>query len=251
MQAGAGLERGAGLTLDENDAGSNAAAQLPRVQPLSSPTPECALWWCTLHADAAQLEACTNILSPAERARAARFGHPQLRDRYTIGRAALRKLLGQLLAVAPSDVPIVRGPRGRPQFDTDASLDFNVSHTGDAALIGCSRDARIGVDIERADRGINVAGIARKFLTAREREALPAQDADTARRSVLTLWTCKEAMSKATGDALTAPFAALDIDLRDGPRLRAGPGKYRPAAWSLHRADAPDGYIATVALWHP
>jgi 4'-phosphopantetheinyl transferase len=107
----------------------------------------------------------------------------------------------------------------------------------------------VGVDVELAARAINTDGLARRCLTAAERQGLSALDADAARRRVLRLWTCKEAMSKATGDALSAPFASIDVDLRDGPRLRGGPGKYRPGAWSLHPARVPDDYIATIALW--
>jgi phosphopantetheinyl transferase len=110
------------------------------------------------------------------------------------------------------------------------------------------RNLRIGVDIEREDRVINVAGIARKFLSAPERDALPASD-DDARLRVLRLWTCKEAMSKATGDALSAPFRALVVDVEPALRLAHGPPPYTPERWSLAGAAVTPGYLATVALW--
>jgi 4'-phosphopantetheinyl transferase len=172
-----------------------------------------------------------------------------LRDRYIVGRVALRHVLGMILDVAPADVRIVRGTRGRPHVKDAVGIDFNVSHTGDRALVGVSSDARIGVDVERRDRKINVGGIARKFLTTNERQALEALDIDARRVHVLTLWTCKEAMSKATGDALSAPFASIDVDLRQGPHLRAGPGKYAPSACTLHPAEVPADHVATIALW--
>ena len=56
-------------------------------------------------------------------------------------------------------------------------------------------------------------------------------------------------MSKATGDALSAPFAAISVDIAEGPRLERGSGKYAPEHWSLHRAGVPADYVATVALW--
>jgi 4'-phosphopantetheinyl transferase len=249
MEAGAGLEQGVSLSLDENRVAGNDVAQLASAAPLSSPVPSVRLWWCALHATSSQLRSCASALSAAEHARAARFGNSLLRDRYIIGRAALRTVLAEVLGVTAVSVGIVRGARGRPQLDADAPLDFNVSHTGDVALIGVSDHGRIGVDVERADRTINVAGIAAKFLTPAERQGLAALDSDAARGDVLRLWTCKEAMSKATGDALSAPFAAIDIDLRDGPVLRDGPGKYRPAAWALHAVAMPGDYLATIALW--
>jgi 4'-phosphopantetheinyl transferase len=247
------VEAGAGFpSLDENRFRGNAmAAETPPVVPLASPAPGVGLWWCVLEATASQLQACASVLSTAEHRRAARFGDERLRNRYVIGRAALRTILAGTLGLAPRDVQIVRGARGRPQLAGNTRLDFNVSHTGDVALLGLLNDARLGVDVEHTARSINVAGIARKFLSANERAALAALDADAARRTVLTLWTCKEAMSKATGDALSAPFALLDVELTSEPRLRDGPGAYRPARWSLHAAVVPDAYVATIAVWRP
>ena len=72
---------------------------------------------------------------------------------------------------------------------------------------------------------------------------------ETARRRVLELWTCKEAMSKATGDALAAPFGEIDVDVQAHRTLRSGPAPYEPAQWQLHPAAVPPDYFATVAVW--
>ena len=223
----------------------------PRVDPLPSPAPGTRLWWCTLDATGDAIARWTDVLSPAERVRASRFGMPLLHDRYVIGRTALRTVLANMLGLAPADIPIVRGSRGRPRLEGSEALDFNVSHTAGVAMIGVTDTGRIGVDVERGDRAINVSGIARKFLTERERNVVAAMEADAARRAVLTLWTCKEAMSKATGDALSAPFARIDVDVSQGRRVRGGPDRYRPERWTLHAADVPQDHIGTVALWRP
>ena len=251
-------------SLDENPRPGNSAphvldpvaagAAAADIAALPGPAPGVALWWCALDAPSPSPEALAALLSDAERARADRFGTAALRERYIVGRASLRRVLGATLGLAPADVPIVRGERGRPQLGEAASdgateLDFNISHSAGAAMIGIASDARIGVDIERRDRIVNVAGLARKFLTAAERAQLAGLDADAARCRVLELWTCKEAMSKATGDALSAPFAALTVDLAGGPRLCDGPAPYLPARWELRSAAAPEAFFATVALW--
>jgi 4'-phosphopantetheinyl transferase len=236
------------LSLDENRRAGNAGPAL-RIRALPPPAAGVAAWWCGLAAPRSAVEACIGWLSEGERARAARFGQARLRDRYVVGRASLRHVLGDTLGLPPASVPIVRGPRGRPRLDMDATLDFNVSHTGDVAVITIVRDARVGVDVERLDRVVNVAGIARKFLSPAERSVLARLDADAARRTLLALWTCKEAMSKATGEALSAPFASLEVDLADAPTLRAGTGVYVPQRWTLSRISVPPPYVATVALW--
>jgi len=122
---------------------------------------------------------------------------------------------------------IERGTRGRP-FAADANgLDFNVSHTEGVALIGMTVGVRIGVDVEHAARELNVEGIARKFMAPHEQRAL-STSSRRAPPALLRLWTCKEAMSKATGDALSAPFRRLEVETGARLRLADGPPPVRP-----------------------
>src|SRR5206468_875858 len=127
---------------------------------LPSPSDTVSLWWCALACSAGAAAAIAGWLSSDERTRMQRFGSDMLRTRYLVGRASLRWVLARTLGVTPRDVAIERGPRGRPRLAFAAGLDFNVSHTADVALIGLSRDARIGVDVEREDRAIHSAGLA-------------------------------------------------------------------------------------------
>src|ERR1700682_4342424 len=119
------------------------------------------LWWCSL-TPPREWRHLLARLSPGECLRMQRFGNATMRLRYLIGRATLRHLLGRTLGVAPADVALERGPRGRPQLGGQPTLDFNVAHTGDVVLIAVSREGRIGVDLERSDRAINSTGVARK-----------------------------------------------------------------------------------------
>jgi len=216
---------------------------------VTSPVPALSLWWCTLAPSAETRARPEQWLSDAERERMAHFGTEALRFRYATGRGTLRWLLAATLGVAPAEVRIERGARGRPQLAGDSALDFNVTHTGERALIGIGQGVRLGVDLERRDRVLNTTGVARKFMTVSERAALPA-DADAARRDLLRLWTCKEAMSKATGDALSAPFARIAVALEPSLRVAEGPPPYGPRDWTLHSIDADPEHFATVALWH-
>jgi phosphopantetheine--protein transferase-like protein len=208
---------------------------------LAAPAPGVGLWLCHLDRVSADVAALSASLSTQERARAERFGTALLRRHWIAGRATLRSLLGRALGLDPSAVRLRRGVRGRPELDGDYAVDFNVSHTGDTALIG--------IDVERGERRVNADGLARKFLTERERAEIAPLAADVRRQRFLRLWTCKEAMSKATGDALSAPFRHMDVTLDGGPRLVAGPAPYAPAAWQLVAAATPPDLIATLAIW--
>jgi len=207
------------------------------------------LWWCELDvgdSNALRMEA---LLAPTEHARAARFGNEMLRRRWIAGRGALRVVLGRVLDMPPERVEIQRGARGRPELaHTPLAPDFNVSHTGGAAVIGVARGVRIGIDVERGDRAVGADRLARKFLASGEQATFEGLADDERRLRFLRYWTCKEAMSKATGDGLIAPFANLHVDI-DPPRLLDGPPPYTRSSWSLYSAVAPSPYLVTLALW--
>jgi 4'-phosphopantetheinyl transferase len=227
----------------------NSAATLLAPIAISSPVDAVSLWFVALTVSNEEFARIAEWLSPAEHGRAARFRREYLRRRYIIGRASLRWALGRTLSIPPASVPIVRDERGRPRLDGIDGIDFNISHTDDVALIGIARGgARIGVDIERADREVNADGLARKFLTPAERSTLAPLSGDERCRRFVHYWTCKEALSKATGDALSAPFREIEIVLGESIALARGPTKYDPSRWRLLGADVPDGYLATLAL---
>jgi 4'-phosphopantetheinyl transferase len=98
---------------------------------------------------------------------------------------------------------------------------------------------------------VNADGLSRKFLSPPEQATLSPLPADERRRAFLRVWTCKEAMSKATGDALAAPLRHLEVSQSGGLSLVAGPAPYTPSDWSLHAVDMPGGFLATVAVWRP
>ncbi len=207
------------------------------------------LWWAQLATIPDEIARLAAWLAPAEHARAARFGRAELAQRYVAGRALLRWLLGRTLGLPPPAVPIVRGVRGRPQLAGASAIDFNISHTAGVALVGIARGQRIGVDVERVDRDVRADGLAAKFLTAVERATLAPLPESERRARFLRYWTCKEAMSKATGDGLAAPFRLLEVRLADTIELAAGPDPYRPAHWQLASVAVPAGYLGTLALW--
>jgi 4'-phosphopantetheinyl transferase len=233
--------------LDRAPAAGNAISLPPVAAPVD-------LWWLALDREDAEAAALADTLSTEEIARADRFGTELLRRRWIVGRATLRGLLGHALGVAPASVALVRGRRGRPQLAVP-TLDFNVSHTCGMALVGIAATPhagmRIGVDVEHGGRRVNADGLSRKFLSAREQSALAPLPPEARRQGFLRLWTCKEAMSKATGDALSAPFRHLEVSLSGGLALAAGPAPYAPADWALHAVAMPEGFLATVAVWHP
>jgi 4'-phosphopantetheinyl transferase len=250
--AGRGKRPPSATTTTEGDGATSILARA--IVAVPGPAPDIHCWWIDLAAAAHALALAPTWLSAAEHARAERFGPDALRRRWIAGRLALRHVLGAALDVAPAEVAIARGTRGRPFVD-GADIDFNVTNTGQVGLVAvCAapvRGARIGVDIERRDRPVDADRLGRRVLTGAERERLAVLDPDTRRRAFLRTWTCKEAMSKATGDGLSAPFRAIDVSVGETLVLVGGPFPYAPPAWSLSALDVPPDYVASLARHEP
>jgi phosphopantetheinyl transferase len=95
-----------------------------------------------------------DLLRADERARAERIVPARKRVLWARSRGVLRALLGRYLDRDPRDLRFELGPHGKPALAHDGAdegdLRFNLSHSGDLALVAVSAGREVGVDIERA-----------------------------------------------------------------------------------------------------
>jgi 4'-phosphopantetheinyl transferase len=180
------------------------------------------------------LSAAAVDLSAAERARADR-GVPVVRRRRILVRAALRRVLGNLLGLPAGDVPL-QADGDRPFLDGHA-LRFSCSASEGVALIAVSAHP-IGVDVQRHSDDEAAAAFDEGWLApAEERRiaALPEHDRPVA---VTRCWTQKEAVLKARGVGIRR----LPVDVVT-PVADAG----RMGSWWLAPVAVPAGHVATLA----
>jgi 4'-phosphopantetheinyl transferase len=205
-----------------------------------------------------------DLLDPAEAARAARFHHPRDERRFVVARGALRRLLATMEGLEPRTLRLVEGPFGKPALDPalGSELRFNLSHSGELALLAFARGIELGVDLEEERGDVDIEGVGEQVFSAAERTALAALDPAERRRTFFQLWARKEAVIKAEGTGFSEPSAAFTVTpLRmEAPRLLEH--LRRPSAvrrWSLCDLDAAPGYGAALAmeargvalhLWH-
>jgi len=114
------------------------------------------------------------------------------------------------------------------------------------------------VDVERLRSFDQTDGIAERYLCPAEQATLGATPNDAKTMLLLTYWTRKEALLKATGDGLSMPFDQLDVSgiagaLPRGLTIPDGSGVMRPlAVMDLKPAV---GYIGALAVegrgWQP
>lgn len=155
--------------------------------------------------------------SAAEHARAGRLVFADDRLRQLHSRGLLRLLLGASLGCPPGSLGFVSNAYGKPALaDAEAqaeTLHFNLSHCRDMLLIGLSRAAPVGVDVEHirplSDRD---ALIAHCFSHA-EQAWLARQPPASQLRDFFRLWTAKEAVLKGLGCGLAMPLERISIQL--------------------------------------
>ena len=171
------------------------------------------LWRIDLHG--APWPDTAAILDTSERDRAARFVFPRDRNRYLCAHYAVRVLLGAYLVVSPAMVRIVPDHHGKPMLD-DRALGFNLSHSGDCALLAVSRVAEIGVDVEMLRLPHEARQLAKSVFSAAELETLSNLSDDALETAFFTCWTRKEAYLKALGIGLTVNPATVTVGLETG-----------------------------------
>jgi 4'-phosphopantetheinyl transferase len=205
----------------------------PRVACLALDVPE------------ARLTRLRLLLDAGERARAERFVFERHRRRFTAARGLLRETLAAELGGDPAALRFEYGPRGKPRLaaGSDDGLRFNVSHSGELLLIALARGAELGVDVEAVRPDIDHAAIARRFFSACEQAALLALPDPLRARGFFAIWTRKEAYVKLLGGGLSIPLDGFDVSLDEPARLLRG-----AAGVTLLRAEAPDGFLAALAM---
>ena len=165
----------------------------------------------------------------------------------------MRDLLASYLGSAPADLLIERDSHGKPRL-AGARLQFNVSHSAGAVLVGVSHAQPLGVDLELSRRSRPVLDLARRYFDPGETAALMDLPESRQQAAFLGLWSCKEAMLKAQGRGIAFGLHrvvfALDAATGAVTRLQALDGEVA-AEWSIQRLCPAAGAAAAVAWRGP
>jgi 4'-phosphopantetheinyl transferase len=169
------------------------------------------VWAFTLEGSAALTEACRDVLSPAERQRADRFVFAHDRSHHTIAHGVLRHLLGRYCGIAPGELRFQATASGKPSLQSPAgaaasSLQFNLTHSDDRALLGVSDGRELGIDLERIRSNLEALDISRHYFFGSEREAIENALSVMRDRTFFRYWVAKEAVLKAQGVGLGFPL---------------------------------------------
>jgi 4'-phosphopantetheinyl transferase len=211
------------------------------------------VWAVPLAVAPQRLGQASELLDTEEQQRAARFVHVPSQRTFIIARGTLRTLLGNYLGLSPTVVRFITGPQGKPELAPSCGQDlhFNVSHSGDLALIAVTRFGPIGVDIEHVRPYDSHLDMADRFFSPGEAAALRALSPERREEAFFHIWTRKEAFLKATGFGLSHGLERFEVSVPpDEPTriLHIDGNRDTAARWSLTTLlPAPD-YIGTLAV---
>lgn len=199
-------------------------------------------------------------LSEDERARGLRFVRPRDRRKFVLCRGALRAILGGILEVSPDLVRFRAGPGGKPELAPDGELTapprlrFNVTHSGDLALIAVSADRELGIDVEHSRAISQAERIVESYFTPAEQAQFLGLAAHEQAEAFLRGWTRKEAILKAKGVGLAGLANRFETMFGTSPlsdRFTPASPRHKVDGWTLWEATPCDGYVAALAVGDP
>ena len=219
-------------------------------------TDEIHVW--IIHTTDAALDAPdrSEILDPAERARASRLRSELDRRRFVRRRVALREILARYTGVAAGDLRFTTNAWGRPELAAQGgafALRFNTSRSGAIAVVGVSAAGRIGLDVEQLRVVDDAQAIAARFFAPAEAAALAALPATERSEAFMNAWTRKEAIVKGLGGGLSIPLDSFEVSLGPGDPAsirRWGVPGAADDRWQILSFTPVPGYVAALALDH-
>jgi 4'-phosphopantetheinyl transferase len=212
------------------------------------------VWCAALEVAEGEVARLRDVLSEDERRRAADFLSGPLRNRFIVGRARLRLILGQYLAVAPSEIRFQYRDLGKPVLAApwdNCGLSFNLAHSRALALYAVAAEREVGVDVEGIRPVTNMTRLVERWFAAEEIEQWRQLPPELQAPGFFAGWTRKEAWLKAVGSGLSFPLDQIVVSLSpDGPaRILSIRGDVCAAAewWIESIAPAPS-YVAALAV---
>lgn len=209
------------------------------------------LWLAGPARDSAILERLWAMLSAAEKERADRYSRLQDRMLFVMTRSVLRALLAKATGAAAGEIAFAEGASGKPFLSGGREPHFNVSHSGEFALIGLSKRCPIGVDIEKIHSTGDELNAARIYFSDAENRLLQNLGNDARAAAFYTIWTCKEAALKACGAGITEHLKHVSIAFSaHGVTVDMGRDRFAQAIGSVYAEPVavPEGYAACCAL---
>jgi 4'-phosphopantetheinyl transferase len=210
------------------------------------------VWQIHLVVEDGDLERCRLCLSKDELDRARRFHFDRDRNRFIVARSSMKNILARYINAAPLELVFSYTAQGKPELALPAigrQIGFNLSHSGDYALLAVARNISLGIDIEAVNPRFTGDEIAERFFSESEVDVLRAMSPEERVTGFFSCWTRKEAYIKALGKGLSLPLDSFDVAFGPGMKpalLRVDGYAQELARWSMYDIPVPAGYAGAL-----
>jgi len=186
----------------------------------------------------------------AERARGARFLREMHRRRFLAAHVGLRRALARYAECTPAELEFRTSETDKPSLVDADGLEFNLSHSGEHALVAVTRAGIVGVDVEVARVLQDLEALARRFFAPEESAALMSLPEVERPAAFRRLWTRKEAFLKAWGTGLAGGLSSFAVSMQAGSAtlLRNDDPARTRLDWTLWDLDAGPSAAGACAL---
>jgi 4'-phosphopantetheinyl transferase len=224
----------------------------PLAQPPKLAPDEVHVWAVPLDVSQRMYDTLLATLSLDERARAAAYRFDEPRRRYVIARGALRELLGKYLSESTAAIELTVDGNQKPRLASKYAsndLHFNVSHSGELAIVAFAVGCEVGVDVEALREVSYLEKIAHKFFHPAETREVLSAPSDLRNVAFLRCWTGKEAVLKALGKGIVADLASfrVPVEVNAGGWIEYRENPSRSSRCWLEQLHPCDNYLAAVA----
>lgn len=133
-------------------------------------------------------------------------------QRSLLGEVITRIVLSDRTGLAPLSIEIARSAKGKPYLPQQNNLHFNISHSGDWVVVGCS-EQDLGIDIEKIREP--QYRIASRYFSNKEVDDLNKLEGHDKASYFFDLWTLKESYLKLLGKGLTKSLGSFTLVRQD------------------------------------
>ncbi len=204
------------------------------------------VWTATLVPSKEKIEKLRSILSPEEKRKASYYKFEPKQHSYIITQAVLRVLISAYLHIEPADVILVASQKGKPFLINDPSLFFNNSNSHELCVYAFSRDAEVGIDIEKIRNLPDLDQLIEKNLTSSEKVYF-LKDPGQKLSLFFQFWTFKESYLKAIGEGMRLTPENLEFSLENGNiRLRSVKYGFEATDWQFKGFTRKNNYTGTL-----
>jgi 4'-phosphopantetheinyl transferase len=207
------------------------------------------LWRINLDQQEAFVSGWQNILSVKELSQVKRFRRADLAQRYADCHVRVRQILSNYLDVPPEHICFTRNAYGKPAIAPvhRSSIQFNLSHSNDWALLAVTQHKRVGIDLEQVTAQDDLVGLAETGFLVDTLRMWKQTESHLEPLEFFKYWTLQESLLKAYGIGFSHPSQTLRYSVNLPDKLEST-FQNKTTIWTIHQFNPADGFTASLTI---